>query len=507
MRRSPEPTSLHRDGHSTDDSIYSESTDEGVNPVHDVQILKTLAMIKARDPRIFDKDMRFFSDESLPQAPANVKVATNKLQHSRKDEFNAIARNMVSQRMAERGDEAGDPSAHLTNKERRMLSKIPLHADAESIKVCQDWVASQTGEVHAEDKTEKFLMNYLQSQAWLQDEVSERSSTDLKDVSDSEKQLEAQDLYEDAYNHRKEEDTRQIINYARNVFRSIRETRSKRAEARQRKKERVANDAIMRKNEIAKKKAEKRAEIMDELKQLANESGIPLETLQNHPLFDEKDFDDNDLGEIMDKLFDDKFYDDADGKEEPGEKPVFSSMSEEISEEGYEDDTENSTENGSEHKEHNYKQEKHEVELEPHIKAKLDRHMNELNMMDEVDYVPGFGPVRFRYTSVTPNNFGLTDEDLLMVPEKELDKIMATRHMVPYVKHDPEMNYSNFWDLRKQGIIQGNPKSVREEKLKEHSRPLRGYNKKEPAGAARQDMLRKAQITGSQARLDAYFRK
>lgn len=79
-------------------------------------------------------------------------------------------------------------------------------------------------------------MNYLQSQAWLQDEVSERSSTDLKDVSDSEKQLEAQDLYEDAYNHRKEEDTRQIINYARNVFRSIRETRSKRAEARQRKK-------------------------------------------------------------------------------------------------------------------------------------------------------------------------------------------------------------------------------------------------------------------------------
>lgn len=165
-----------------------------------------------------------------------MKAATDKLQHSRKEEFNAIARNMVGQRMAERGDETGDPSTHLTNKERRMLSKIPLHADAESIKVCQDWVASQTGEVHAEDKTDKFLMNYLQSQAWLQDEVSERSSTDLKDVSDSEKQLEAQDLYEDAYNHRKEEDTRQIINYARNVFRSIRETRSKRAEARQRKK-------------------------------------------------------------------------------------------------------------------------------------------------------------------------------------------------------------------------------------------------------------------------------
>lgn len=505
MQRSSElGTHLSRDEHSSECSVYSESTDEGVNPVHDVQILKTLAMIKARDPRIFDKDVRFFSDDALPQAPASVKAATDKLQHSRKEEFNAIARNMVGQRMAERGDETGDPSTHLTNKERRMLSKIPLHADAESIKVCQDWVASQTGEVHAEDKTDKFLMNYLQSQAWLQDEVSGRSSTDLKDVSDSEKQLEAQDLYEDAYNHRKEEDTRQIINYARNVFRSIRETRSKRAEARQRKKERVANDALMRKSEIEKKKAEKRAEIMDELKKLAEESGIPLEKLQSHPLFDEKDFDGNDLGEVMDQLFDDNFYDSANGNEDPGEKPVFSSMSEDVSEQDYEDNSEHSDTSGSGH---SHKKEKHEAELEPHIKAKLDRHMNELNMMDEVDYVPGFGPVRFRYTSVTPNNFGLTDEDLLMVPEKELDKIMATRHMVPYVKHDPEMNYSNFWDLRRQGIIRGNPKSVREEKLKEHSRPLRGYTKKEPTGAARQDMLRKAQITGSQARLDAYFRK
>lgn len=179
-------------------------------------------------------------------------------------------------------------------------------------------------------------------------------------------------------------------------------------------------------------------------------------------------------------------------------------MSEDVSEQDYEDNSEHSDTSGSGH---SHKKEKHEAELEPHIKAKLDRHMNELNMMDEVDYVPGFGPVRFRYTSVTPNNFGLTDEDLLMVPEKELDKIMATRHMVPYVKHDPEMNYSNFWDLRRQGIIRGNPKSVREEKLKEHSRPLRGYTKKEPTGAACQDMLRKAQITGSQARLDAYFRK
>lgn len=505
MQRASEPrTSHYQDERSSDHSVYSETTDEGVNPVHDVQILKTLAMIKARDPRIFDKDVRFFSEDALPQAPANVKSATDKLQHSRKDEFNAIARNMVSQRMAERGDEAGDPAAHLTNKERRMLSKIPLHADAESIKVCQDWVVSQTGEVHAEDKADKFLMNYLQSQAWLQDEVSERSSTDLKDVSDSEKQLEAQDLYEDAYNHRKEEDTRQIINYARNVFRSIREARSKRAEARQRKKERVANDALMRKSEIAKKKAEKRAEIMDELKKLAEESGIPLEKLQKHPLFDEKDFDGNDLREVMDQLFDDNFYNDAPENEDPGEKPVFSSMSEDVSEEDYENNFEHST--GSDPG-HANEQDEHEAELEPHIKAKLDRHMNELNVMDEVDYVPGFGPVRFRYTSVAPNNFGLTDEDLLMVPEKELDKIMATRHMVPYAKHDPEMNYSNFWDLRKQGIIRGNPKNVREEKLKEHTRPLRGYTKKEPVGAARQDMLRKAQITGSQARLDAYFRK
>lgn len=63
----------------------------------------------------------------------------------------------------------------------------------------------------------------------------------------------------------------------------------------------------MRKSEIEKKKAEKRAEIMDELKKLAEESGIPLEKLQSHPLFDEKDFDGNDLGEVMDQLFDDNF--------------------------------------------------------------------------------------------------------------------------------------------------------------------------------------------------------
>lgn len=61
MQRSSElGTHLSRDEHSSECSVYSESTDEGVNPVHDVQILKTLAMIKARDPRIFDKDVRFF---------------------------------------------------------------------------------------------------------------------------------------------------------------------------------------------------------------------------------------------------------------------------------------------------------------------------------------------------------------------------------------------------------------------------------------------------------------
>lgn len=88
-----------------------------------------------------------------------------------------------------------------------------------------------------------------------------------------------------------------------------------------------------------------------------------------------------------------------------------------------------------------YSHEQHEVDAQEQAvvaseKRKLDALMDEYYALEAEDIIGGDVHCKFSYTSVKPNSYGLTTEQILFSDEKDLNRHVGLRVLAPYRKKD-----------------------------------------------------------------------
>ncbi|XP_071152404.1 protein KRI1 homolog isoform X2 [Mytilus edulis] len=354
------------------ESSSSESEDEnaeGLTALVERDWLRTYAALKKRDPKIYQKDVKFYhsdDDTDSNEGPSSSKVKGKKpvylKDYERKvilekggklvDESDSDEEENFRQKPSyyeeqdeikqsfksafeDSGSESSDPE-FLTKKVKTEKEKVEEDTDFMS------W-ANEEKKGKKEDKKfgvelgslkqywndpnldegEKFLRDFIVKQQYLDKDADRIPSYDeiINDgdgLTDDEENVEKQEEFERKYNFRYEEPDQDFIkSFPRTIDDSVRRKESKRADRRKQLRDRKKMEKDKRKEEIKQLKNMKKQEIMDKIDKLKEIAGNQSLGLNTEDL--EGDFDPDKHDQMMKSCFDDDFY----GGEEEDIKPVF----------------------------------------------------------------------------------------------------------------------------------------------------------------------------------------
>ncbi|XP_047214377.1 protein KRI1 homolog [Girardinichthys multiradiatus] len=364
------------DSHSSESS--SDDSEVELDPAVERDFYRTLSLLKKRDPKIYEKDARFYSEDASQNddIPSTSKQAKVKPMYLKDYERKVILEkegkyedddDSNDEEAAKRRERAASPSYIQEQRQlKESFRKFVEDSDDESteeagvsklltrrIKTKEekdkeeadylDWLKGQAELEGLEevkdmkylrdywndpelDMKEQFLRDYVLNKGYLdEEEDDERIPTYDEvvqdDVEDSEEEgesfLERQEDFERSYNFRFEEpDAQQIKTYPRNIATSVRTKDDRRKRKREEVKERKQKEKEQKRKQLKQLKNLKRNEIMEKLKKLQELTGNEQLAFSQADL--DGDFDPNQHDQLMQKFFGDEYY----GEEEE-EKPQF----------------------------------------------------------------------------------------------------------------------------------------------------------------------------------------
>jgi len=328
------------------------------------------------------------------------------------------------------------------------------------------------------DEGEKFLKDYLLNKRYKENEkddyvpsYDEIVHDSDEDLSEDEKNVEKQDEFEHKFNFRFEEPDEEFIKrYPRTIKDSLRKDADKRIKKRKDVEERKKREKEQKKEDLKMLKSMKKKEIMKKLETLKKITGNADMELDEEDI--EGDFD----PEMYDKKMQEIFcnYDDNVVVEDE-EKPTFSDIDDEYDYED-EDDTEDwdnwtGNKNDDDEEELNCEDEGFNMDCEfqqevidstqgrkkgrrkskfakaleenaskpvynPEDKT-FTEYVDEYYKLDCEDLI-GDLPCRFKYRTVQQNDFGLSVEEVLAAPDKELNAWVSLRKTCQYRSQEEE---------------------------------------------------------------------
>lgn len=383
------------------------------------------------------------------------------------------------------------------NEEYRKWLLENLKADDGSRKAFHDWIelqeCSAKREIGSEntskniDSNEKFLMNYIFNRGWvdpldkqldnsIQSNNIHKSTPDLsrdswssheqssiptlteQDMEDFERE-ETFDEFETNYNFRFEEldqkygpgssygplaKSSMIPTYSRSQPDSVRRKETKRSEARKLKEERKRSEKNEKLSELRRMKSLKKKEMEETVTKIKDTAGLEnekvdvIESILNEEL-DNADFDPDKWDDVMNKIFDDEYYEQADKK-----KPKFESDSEEIPE--FNSNSEE-RQNGRSHQEReNTESLRNQVEEEAERLKRLAEEYDSLNYEDILD---GSIKTRFKYRKVEKDDFGLKPDVILQADDDLLNEYVSLKKLAPYRTGERHERWMSKWSKSK----------------------------------------------------------
>lgn len=375
---------------------------------------------------------------------------------------------------------------------KRSKSEKESKEEAESYK---KWLAGQKSEVEDPeievkmkglrefwnkddlDDGEKFLKDYLLNKRYKDndqddyvpsyDEIVHDSDDDL---SEDEKNVKKQEEFEHKFNFRFEEPDEEFIKrYPRTIKDTLRKDEDKRIKKRKDVEERKKREKEMKKEEIKMLKNMKKKEIMEKLEKLKKITGNDDMELDEEDI--EGDFDPEKYDQKMKEMFSN--YDDNIAVEDE-EKPTFSDIDDEdYDEEDDVEDWDNWTggDGGADAEELNCEDEGFNMDcdfqqeviestkgrkkgrrkskfaealeqstakpvFDPEDKT-FTEYVDEYYKLDCEDLI-GDLPCRFKYRTVQQNDFGLSVEEVLAAPDKELNAWVSLRKTCQYRSQEEE---------------------------------------------------------------------
>ncbi|OBZ85631.1 Protein KRI1 [Choanephora cucurbitarum] len=421
-------------------SSDSDEDDEArlLTPAMDSDILRTIAAIRAKDPRVYEQS------HHLKKEPKEKKITLKDyerdilLEHggfveqedkpilTHRQEQDQL-KNAFKAALKDDDDDSEEEDGFLTKKSK---SKQELEAeendyrnfllqqmkkDEHTKETFEEWSNYKNNpQVNEEDA---FLMDYVLNRGWV-DKGEDSTKTEALDKETEEEFLDDVDRFESKYNYRfEEEGSGQIITYARDIDGSVRRKQSKRAKQRERQKAKKQELKQQKEAEIKHQKNLKMQEIREKLKEINDITGVQKLGLEEFGLDD--DFNPSQHDADMEDMYGDEFY----AQEEGGE-------GEEIQKPVWEDDIDTTQYENEEDQQEEYQEE--EDQLAKDKKKELKQLVDEYYKLNYEDVVGGDVFTRFKYVRTEPENFGLSNEEILLADDAALNKYMTMKALAPY---------------------------------------------------------------------------
>ncbi len=486
-----------------EESSSSESEDEDAEALTDQresEWLKTLAALKQKDPKIYDKSVKFYEETSDSEESEKPSTSKKKSKDRKPYLLKDYERDLIVKKAGRLSDADSDNDipAHLpktyfeeqkelkenlmsaienidensdSDEEFLTIRKLSKEDKVKKDKEYEEWLATQDTSggklvgINPWDKSnlegeEQFLSDYILNKRYRDDAQEERipSYEELTTFEEEEDELEKQETFERKYNFRYEEPDQEFIkSYPRTVGESVRRKDERRVQKRQQAKERKQRDKEKQREELKQLKNLKKKEIMDKIsliKQVTGNEDIAFSTSDINEDFDPEKYD-----SMMQKAFNDDYYEDADDT-----KPVFEDDEEmgfevenwdewqperEDAEDGEHVEPGETSEIGEEtHTEPSDNKKRRKSKFAKAIAKKkpvfdpndktFEEYLDDYYKLDYEDMI-GDQPCRFKYRSVVANDFGLSTGDILDAKDKELNQWVSVKKMSQYRTKEEEM--------------------------------------------------------------------
>ncbi|XP_063626904.1 protein KRI1 homolog [Cydia splendana] len=456
----------------SDASLSSDSEDDSDEPPEvseetETQFLKTLALLKTKDPRIYDPNFKFFENEKKEEEK---KPEVKTLSFADSDDDDDDDGNIFKVEKAAEVKSTEKPAKtdiktekikdFLTGKAEHINN--PVERDLAPLKAL--WSDPKLNEGEA------FLRDYILNKKYLEDGDAGEAGDKIRDDADLEADeaiVEEQGKFERAYNFRFEEPDEEYLKRFPRTMNYIRPKDDRRARKRAEIRERKEEEKKKKMDEIARMKALKLKEIQEKIAKIKEVTGNQDLAFREEDM--ESDFDPNEHDRRMKEIFDEEYYGEVDN-----EKPVFPDLDEELEIENWEKFEEEETAENEPHceddefnmdadydpkqarlnlleelqqnmtkKRRNRKKKSKLAELLTTEKPKFvptvadksySQYMEEYYKMDCEDVIGGDLPTRFKYREVVPNDYGLTIEEILLADDKELTQWVPLKKIV---RHQP----------------------------------------------------------------------
>ncbi|XP_067677599.1 protein KRI1 homolog isoform X2 [Haliotis asinina] len=491
------------EGSDSDSDSESEDEDgEALTANLEKGWLKALSALKNKDPKIYQKDVKFYSsdeegnsssgkEKKRKDKPLYLKDYERKLilekqgddsdsgvrdpdqtpgyykqqEQLRKSIAEAVGESsdsdedLLTHRVRtqdEEEDEEREYLAWLKGQKKTLKSHQAVKEDLEPLR--KYWNDPKL------DEGEKFLKDFILNKRYV-DKDAERIPTydeivdDSDDISDEE-YIEMQEKFERKYNFRFEEPgADDIKSFPRNIDDSVRRKDNKRADQRVAKKNRKKEEKNQRLDELKQLKKMKRQEIEQKIEHLREITGNKDIGFSSADL--EGDFDPEEHDRMMQQYFADEYYGDGEGEEM---KPPCSMEDEDLQTDNWDywtGEEENKDElyaddpgfvmDADYDPSQDTRSERKKKKKKSKLAQALSKEKPVFNPDDKsfeqyideyykLDYEDMIGdmPCRFKYRKVMANDFGLSVDEILTCRDKELNSWVSVKKMSQYRSEEEE---------------------------------------------------------------------
>lgn len=466
------------DSEDSQEGVEEDDAAELLDETLDEEVNATLQALRNKDPRIYNKDMKFYREIEVGEEGQN---GTKKEESMTLRQYHT--KNLLEGKAAG-VDEDEDAPPRTYAQEQEEVRRSLVNAAAEESEEDDFLIAKQRTAPSKKDRVkitaedvekadqdpETFLSNFMASRAWVPTGTSAFQPLE----SDDDEEDAAADEWENSYNMYFEDTTganEKIMTYARDAVAS---TTVRRDEAKGRRK---AREAARLKREAERKEKEqdlarlrklKVEEMEQKVKQIRKIGGLSGRDFKIDEWKDvlEADWSDEQWDAEMQKRFGDAYYDQDDagadsGEEEHGnskkkvkkpkfdddidikdlvpdfkddeeEKPEFTLSSDEESE-AEAGIAENAADDTATKSSKKRKQERAEAKSA----ARRDRRLIENLVNENLEYEAAMAAkpkaqTRFRYRETSPTTFGLTARDILLADDKQLNEFAGLKKLATF---------------------------------------------------------------------------
>jgi protein KRI1 len=477
------------DAGESEESSEEDEDEEGelMTQALDTEIMDTLNAIRSKDPRVYDKDVTFYSEVTQDQESENQPKKEKPMflrDYHRQNLLNGDATNGDEDTPKTFAQEQEDLKKNVIREMHAAANDGSSEDDEEGDFLIAKSKPEPAGDAraksqvqldveHANENPDKFLSEFLSSRAW----VPTKSSKFQPFESDDDEKEDEAEAFEEAYNFRFEDPEKlneKLLTHARDatnqmsVRREDTSGRKKKRDAEYQKKEERKRERDSQKNRLRKLKMEELEERVKKIKQAAGLKAASI-TEDEWVQFLDENWNDEGWEKEMAKRFGDEYYaaedlefDDNDDDDEAGSKkkkrpkkptwdddidikdlvPDFDEEAEpgvDLTDvdmaDGGSGEEDGDEEEGGSKKKKSRTQEKHEKKRSARKERRRLEEAVDRNLELDPTLLPGAtkkNSSHFRYRETSPQSFGLTARDILMADDSQLNQFVGLKKLASF---------------------------------------------------------------------------